>query len=382
MSTIGIIGANGTIGSGVARALARTGNDLCLGTRVPESVHSLVNEVARPDGPSIEVRTVDLDDDNSVVSFLDGLDAVVSCAAPSSRWSGPMARRALTVGVPLVDPAGGDLLHECSDLGRFYGNGGDLRSAVVVDAGMQPGLTGLIVRTLLARASSTPRSVGLWHGGLGVIPKGSAQDLLLGTSTGGGTPHARRHAHRVVPFSGGGHHLPPNVPPTATATPILTEEINRICSAQKIPDAVEYQIINGEHVAEVARYYAASPILLGDEERMQEAVHRLQNAARVDCVSHHPSYTLHAWAGDDELIVTTDAPFTLTAEVSALTTIALLEGRVDSAVLPLDEAVDPTWVLSRLRTLPSVTISGNSWYETGESPPDGTSCDMEEGEIL
>ena len=102
----------------------------------------------------------------------------------------------------------------------------------------------------------------------------------------------------------------------------------------------------------------------------------------MDCVSHHPSYTLHAWAGDDELIVTTDAPFTLTAEVSALTTIALLEGRVDSAVLPLDEAVDPTWVLSRLRTLPSVTISGNSWYETGESPPDGTSRDMEEGEIL
>ena len=96
MSTIGIIGANGTIGSGVARALARTGTDLRLGTRVPERVHSLVNEVARPDGPSIEVRTVDLDDDNSVVSFLDGLDAVVSCAAPSSRWSGPMARRALT----------------------------------------------------------------------------------------------------------------------------------------------------------------------------------------------------------------------------------------------------------------------------------------------
>jgi len=95
------------------------------------------------------------------------------------------------------------------------------------------------------------------------------------------------------------------VPPTASVTPVLTEEINRICSAYGVPDAVEYQIINGEHVAEVARYYAASPVRLGDEERLEEAVRRLQDAARVDCTGCRPSYTLHAWAGDDELVITT-----------------------------------------------------------------------------
>lgn len=380
MSTVGVIGASGAVGAGVARALARIGTDLRLGTRVPRRVHGLVDEVDRLGGPDIEVRTVDLDDENSFFSFLDGLDAVVCCAAPTSRWSGPTARKSLTAGVPLVDPAGGDLLRkldEPDDLHR--GNG---HSAVVVDAGMQPGLTGLMMRTLLARAPSVPRSVGLWHGGLGPLPEGSARDLLLNTGTGGATPHARRHAYRVVPFAGGTHQLPSNVPPTASVTPVLTEEINRICSAYGVPDAVEYQIINGEHVAEVARYYAASPVRLGDEERLEEAVRRLQDAARVDCTGCRPSYTLHAWAGDDELVITTDAPFTLTAEITALAALCVVEGRVGAGVLPLDEAVDPAWLLSRLRTLPGVTITGGSRCKTGEDIADGTDRDMEEGEIL
>lgn len=380
MSTVGVIGASGAVGAGVARALARIGTDLRLGTRVPRRVRGLVDELDRLGEPDIEVRTVDLDDEISFFSFLDGLDAVVCCAAPSSRWSGPTARKALTAGVPLVDPAGGDLLRTLDkpdDLRRGSGH-----SAVVVDAGMQPGLTGLIMHTLLARAPSVPRSVGLWHGGLGPLPEGSARDLLLDTGTGGATPHTRRLAYRVVPFLGGTHQLPSDVPPTASVTPVLTEEINRICSAYGVPDAVEYQIINGEHVAEVARYYAASPVRLGDEERLEEAVRRLRDAARVDCTGCRPTYTLHGWAGDDELVVTTDAPFTLTAEITALAALCVIEGRVDSTVLPLDEAVDPTWVLSRLGTLPGVTVTDNSWLETGEDTPDGTNCDMEEEEIL
>ena len=107
MSTVGVIGASGAVGAGVARALARIGTDLRLGTRVPRRVRGLVDELDRLGEPDIEVRTVDLDDEISFFSFLDGLDAVVCCAAPSSRWSGPTARKSLTAGVPLVDPAGG-----------------------------------------------------------------------------------------------------------------------------------------------------------------------------------------------------------------------------------------------------------------------------------
>ena len=102
----------------------------------------------------------------------------------------------------------------------------------------------------------------------------------------------------------------------------------------------------------------------------------------MDCTGGRPTYPRRGGAGDDEPGATTDAPFTLTAEITALAALCVIEGRVDSAVLPLDEAVDPTWVLSRLGTLPGVTVTDNSWLETGEDTPDGTNCDMEEGEIL
>lgn len=377
MSTVGVIGASGTVGAGVTRALARAGICLRLGTRVPRRVHGLADEASRRGAPVVETQAVDLDDQGSLMLFLDGLDAVVSCAAPTSRWSHRTARSALAVGVPLIDPAGGDLLYGLGKHDDLHG----CRSAVVVDAGMQPGLTGVMLRALLVRAPSVPSSVGLWHGGLGSLSDGSARDLLL-TGTSSVRPHARRRAHRVVPFSDGTRQMPPGVPPKARVTPVLSDEINRICSAHGVPDAVEYQVIEGEHVAEVASYYAASPVLPGDKDRLNEAVHRLQDAALVDCTCRSPSYTLHAWAGNDELVVSTNTPFVLTAEVTALATLAIVEGRVDADLQPLDEIVNPAWVLSRLGALPGVTITGIGRHETTEDLADETGSDMEVGEIL
>ncbi|GAC1322333.1 MAG: saccharopine dehydrogenase NADP-binding domain-containing protein [Mycobacteriales bacterium] len=98
--TIGLLGATGYTGRLVAAELTARGLPHRLGARNPDRLAAL------PPTPLAEPFVVDTSDPGALRAFLAGLDAVISCVGPFSRYGLPVVQAVVETGTPYVDSTG------------------------------------------------------------------------------------------------------------------------------------------------------------------------------------------------------------------------------------------------------------------------------------
>ncbi len=149
MPSVVVLGA-GRVGAAMARDLARDGDLTVTAADASREALAALKDRAAADGSAVRVLPLDLSDPRSLASALDGQDLVIG-AVP-----GPMgfetARSVLTAGVDLVDISFFEEdAFELHDLARRRGR------VAIVDAGVAPGLSNLILGDLEARLERTTR---------------------------------------------------------------------------------------------------------------------------------------------------------------------------------------------------------------------------------
>lgn len=149
MSSVIVLGA-GRVGAAMARDLARDGDLTVTAADASRNALAALKDRVDADGSSLRVLPVDLSDARSLAAALEGQDLAIG-AVP-----GPMGfetvRRVLSAGVDIVDISFFEEdAFELHDLARRRGR------VAIVDAGVAPGLSNLILGAMEARLVRTTR---------------------------------------------------------------------------------------------------------------------------------------------------------------------------------------------------------------------------------
>ncbi|EEJ5313237.1 hypothetical protein GQ117_001257 [Salmonella enterica] len=164
---IGILGGNGAVGQQVVRLLHKWNiGEMRIGVR-SKDVHT--RELKEP---SVYYKFVDIEDAQSLSSFVDGCEMLINCAGPSKYTSVPALKAALHGKIHYID-AGGEqcisMLADCTS--KQY--------SLIFSAGALPGISGLLPRWL-AQRFIRPVSLKFYCGILDRFTLSGAEDFLDG----------------------------------------------------------------------------------------------------------------------------------------------------------------------------------------------------------
>ncbi|MGH3971611.1 MAG: saccharopine dehydrogenase NADP-binding domain-containing protein, partial [Mycobacterium sp.] len=163
-----MFGSTGAVGTGCLDVLARRGDVSLL---IAGRDDARLRDIASTVHADVEIARLDVADASAVTAAAAHCDVVINCAGPSRRFSAQVAEAAIAAGVPYVDPGGDHRL-----LGRLAA----LEPAVpvVLQAGVQPGLSGLLLRVLTLNRSDKIDGVTAWCGGLQRLTPASVLEYL------------------------------------------------------------------------------------------------------------------------------------------------------------------------------------------------------------
>jgi hypothetical protein len=161
-----LLGATGAVGASCLDVLARRGDVSVL---IAGRDEARLRERAVAARADVEIARLDATDTSAVTAAVKHRDVVINCAGPSYRLSAAVAAAAIAARVPYVDP-GGDhaLLDQLTAAGTSV--------PVVLQAGVQPGLSGLLLRVLASHRSID--GVTAWCGGLQHLTTASVLEYL------------------------------------------------------------------------------------------------------------------------------------------------------------------------------------------------------------
>ncbi|MGW7482853.1 saccharopine dehydrogenase NADP-binding domain-containing protein [Nonomuraea muscovyensis] len=230
------------------------------------------------------------------------------------------------------------------------GVGGD--AAVVLGAGMMPGLSALLPRYLAAGFRRVERLVA-YVGGLDPFTPAAARDYVASLAGGYGTALAAWRGHRPVrgalrPVRGV---RLPGWSGRVSAYPYLAAETGRLARALRIAEVEWWTVFDGERTLDaLARAGDAEP------ERAAEALVR---ASRLEAFGREPYFQMvFEMTGDGggrTLVVRTGQSHELSAAVAAAATVAVLRGQVPGGVHEAADVLSPEDVFRRLSADPSLT---------------------------
>lgn len=351
---ISIAGANGSVGRLVVAELARMEvGRIRLGGRRQEALL----EVAKA-APSAEIFPFDLKDQEKTRQFCSGSDVVVNCAGPSSVLLDHLARAASAVEVPYVDVSGDEPVYQ-----RLLSE--KAPPTALLSAGVLPGLSSLVPRWM-ARSFKQTESLSTHVGGLERCSTSSTIDMIQsmdGKSESYGEPLAGWRCGRKV--SKLLHPIKdmeiPFVPDRVDAYPFFSSESERLASDLGLDCYDFWNIFAGERLINTFIHYLGENF---SEERLSQAVDDLSQAAALDLLGHKPYYTLvfqmSGLADDGPLVRTTaiqtgDA-YHLIATMTALSALAVIEGKSTVGVGFASEMMDLDWAITMLRRSPAISM--------------------------
>ncbi|GAA1959049.1 hypothetical protein [Amycolatopsis minnesotensis] len=303
---IAVLGASGAVGRGVLAALRSRGIPVRGGSRS---------------------SGVDLFDDHSLATFVDGARLVVNCAGPSHGVARRVALAAMRAGADHVD-AGGDGVRVTPAPGR----------AAVFAAGAAPGLSGVLPRAL-ARRFDEVRSLVSYSGVRDRFTTAGAEDFLHGGSEAGA---GWRRGQRVSSAVSRVDDLTlPRLPLPVVALPFFDEESASVARALSLVDATRYAFF------EDGRLLAALGRVRG--QRVDDAVRSLREAAALDTAGRatHATLLVQLDGTSDGAVVTRTAiaragsTAVMTAAVTVATALAVLAGEVAEGTYQAAEVLDP-----------------------------------------
>ena len=168
MRDVLLFGATGAVGRGCLDVLTRRAD---ISLVIAGRDEARLRQVASAIQADVERALLDVTDRSAVAAAVTRCDVVINCAGPSQRLSAQVVGAAISAGVPYVDP-GGD--HALLDRLAMAGTG----VPVVLQAGVQPGLSGLLLRVLALHRSDQIDGVTAWCGGLQRLTPASALEYV------------------------------------------------------------------------------------------------------------------------------------------------------------------------------------------------------------
>ncbi|MEU5695816.1 saccharopine dehydrogenase NADP-binding domain-containing protein [Actinosynnema sp. NPDC020468] len=338
---IGVLGASGGVGRAATRVLAGWNvGPLRLGGRVPPT--ALAAELGA------EAVQVDLTDPVALHDFCAGCAVVLNCAGPSYRHLDTVARAALAAGAHYVDPGGDEPVHRALA-------GVEPTRAVVLDAGLVPGLTAVLPRWLAADLVE-PVALTAHVGLVDRLTPAGAGDYLL--SLGGGHGEARaawRDGRRVSGALSPSDDVDlPFFPGRVTTYPYLSREAERTAAALRLAEADWYTVFDGAgHLsAALGRLQAA---MTGAAD-LDAAAAELIGAADLDLFGRNPYQRLvFRLTGRDverTLVLRGTDTYGLTGGIAAYATREVLAGRVPPGVAYPVDVLDHADLVAALPSLP------------------------------
>ncbi|WP_336213793.1 saccharopine dehydrogenase NADP-binding domain-containing protein [Nonomuraea sp. LPB2021202275-12-8] len=351
--TIAVIGCYGAVGRALVRRLPEP---LRLGGRDLARVRALAR-------PGDEAVAVDIEQGARLAEFCAGCDVVVNCAGPSARVLDTVARAALRAGAHYVDVAGDQLdhtrlsalAHDTAPSSARPGSGhqGPRHRvggpAVVLAAGMMPGLSALLPRALAGQADRPARLVA--HvGGLDRFTRAAALDYIASLSGEYATPLAAWRGHQPIrgalrPAEGVAL---PHFPGRVSAYPYLSRETERLARALGLAEVEWWSVFDGERTLRA---------LAGARDKAPaQAAGDLELAARLDLLGRAPYFQLVFDLDGRVLLARAPDSYELTAAFAAAATRAVAAGRVPPGAHDAADVLDPARVLQDLRDDPAVHV--------------------------
>ncbi|UHA73194.1 saccharopine dehydrogenase NADP-binding domain-containing protein [Paenibacillus sp. 481] len=339
---IGIIGGYGDVGLAAASMLSQWGkHPLRLGGRNPEAAR--MEHGAK--WPQAEWVKVDIEDDQSLKSFLSGCELIVNCAGPSHQTSARVAEVCLSLGCHHVD-AGIDPRLEALRETAY-------NTVVLYAAGATPGLSGLLPRWL-AESFDKVDSLVYYTGALDRFTSAAAEDYLAGVAGKDNEPMAawKNGTRRSSVLSRKSGATLPFFTREVALYPYFDTEAEFVATSLALRDGEWYIAIDGNHVPkvleEVRSQFLVDPNL---------AVRRLCTATELDSAGRqtYANFIVQLRGVKDAaeivrtLVLQAQSPSKLTGLTAAAATIAVLEGEIPAGVRPLAEIPNPYNVIDRLK---------------------------------
>lgn len=338
---IGIIGGYGDVGMQAARMLKAWGKQpLRIGGRNPE----LARLNYAQEFPQAEWMGIDIEDNRSVESFLNGCKLIVNCAGPSHRTAARVARISMEKGCHHVDAG--------IDKGLEAMRAIPQNTVVLYAAGATPGLSGLLPRWL-AKSFDAVDSLLYYYGALDRFTATAAEDYLAGVSSPDNRPLAawKNGACQFAALSRKSGNKLPLFLREVTLYPYFDAEAEFVSTSLALRDGEWYIAVDGTHVPTILEGVRAQFLL-----DSKGAVNRLCTATELDSFGQHKymNFIIQCAGFKDGVAITrtlllqAGRPADLTGSVIASAAIVVLEGDIPAGVRPLAEIPDPVQVISRL----------------------------------
>lgn len=226
--TICIFGGTGAVGITASRILSKLGYFLKIGVRNIEVAKNIDVYTT----PNIQLFEFDIDKENNIREFLKGSDLVIGAIGPSVDYSEKMLLEVMEENIPYVDPGGIHLIKKMSKP--------DIKSTVIVGAGIFPGLSGWILSSVL-RETVNDSLTEMVIGGIYNFSKAAAIDYLEEIkSYEAGVPMACVRKGKILPAQ---KRRPQNLPKEVSELvvfPYVTEEIQEIIQQKNLLNIDSY----------------------------------------------------------------------------------------------------------------------------------------------
>lgn len=351
-STVGIVGAYGTVGRHVVRLIRRWRiGRLRLGGRDLEAVSRVASQDI--DGAA-EAQMVDAGDMSSLTRFCEGCRVVVNCVGPSWKISDQVAKAALAVGADCVETNGEEpLRRRLEDRMATWKH-----RAALLAAGMLPGLSGILPR-YLASGFDRPERLTAYVGVLDRLTRGAASDYVAGLDQSGSLAgwhdgkRKQRLLNRLVDVE------VPFFPGRVTAHPYLSSEGERLARQLRLTDVHWYNVFDGSHLVGALERLPGRTL---SEREIDAASTELARAADLDVAGRTPYqlllFQLDGRHGDRRLtrslVLRGGNAAALTGATAAMAAGALVDDQVEPGVHFTADVLDPVTTVDRLSGIPGV----------------------------
>lgn len=331
---IGVIGASGDIGRGIAPALARVLADdpraatMVLAGRRPDLIPTPATGPLRVERARLDLRARD-----DLARFAAGLDVVVNAAGPSHDVAEATATAVLESGADYVD-VGGPADARTPRVRPVPGR------TALFHAGALPGASGILPRWMLRRHPDT-RTLTVVTGGRGAFTRAGAEDYLAGIEHGDVEPLA---AWRGGERASGAAERRENVvldefPDPVALFPYLDADAEEIARTGGVTDGTWYSAMVGDGIVDA--------LMLASGMGIAEGSAWLRDASVAVLAGRRPYVVILVTADGERAMLRAPGEAVLAAEVAAATR-EVLAGRAPTGASSAAGALDAERMLTAL----------------------------------
>ncbi|MDP7723727.1 saccharopine dehydrogenase NADP-binding domain-containing protein [Mycobacterium sp. TY814] len=299
-----LFGATGAVGTSCLDILTRQDDvAVTLGGRDEVRLRDLAASI--PSAHRVDVIRLDVTDTAAVAAAARTRDVVINCAGPSQRFSAAVAGAVIGAGVPYVDPGGDHAL-----IVRIAES--EPAVPVLLQAGVQPGLSGLVLRLLDTHRPDECAGITVWCGGLQPLTPASVLEYLASLGDSFSHPNCALRGG-VVERVGRAELIAapaPHFSASATVRPHLDAETVAVAEQLGIGDVLWLNVFDGTHTTR------AMQLLALDDQRGAD-LDGVLAAAKLDLFGRQPYFAVVGNTGKTTVAVTCPDSYRVTGALTA-----------------------------------------------------------------